>query len=150
MKRNKNAAERTGKVPVNPDHWSRSSRRSAIFWNPPAHYTDVHYRCARCGVSALFTATDQKEAFEGRKAYVWQRRKLCQGCWNARRQIEREIRIFQARWRANKRELERDKGFLGQWLELLERHPEYDGRTNHAGIRMLQRLLLIAAYCSGT
>ena len=127
--------------PVNPNHWSKASKRSVIFSIPPSHYENIHYQCARCGQSAVFTAVDQKLAFEGRKAYIWQRRTLCPECWSKRQSIERGIRKCQTRWRAHKQELQRDAGFLRQWLELLEIHPDYGGRKNHAGITMLRRLV---------
>jgi hypothetical protein len=131
--------------PVNPNHWSESSKRSAIFHIPPARYEDIPYQCARCGKGAVFTAADQKLAYEGRKAYIWQRRTLCIECWSRRQRIERGIRDCQTRWRANKRELQRDSRFLTHWLELLETHPDFGGCKNHAGIAMLRRLVAAPA-----
>jgi hypothetical protein len=131
--------------PVNPNHWSESSKRSGIFQTPPSHYEDIAYRCARCGEPAVFTAADQKLAFEGRKAYIWQRRVLCPECWGERQRIEHGIRECQTRWRDRKSELQRDREFLRHWLGLLERHPEYGGRKNHAGINMLRRLVAQSA-----
>ena len=130
---------------VNPNHWSESSKRSGIFHTPPPHYEVIPYQCAQCGKAAVFTAADQKLAFEGRKAYIWQRRTLCSECWSERRRIEQGIRECQARWRTDKRELRRDAGFLTRWLGLLETHPNYGGRKNHAGIIMLQRLVHASA-----
>ncbi len=127
--------------PVNPNNWSESSKRSLIFSLPPAHYEDISYHCVRCGRNAVFTAADQKLAFEGRKAYIWQRRKRCSGCWGERQRIMRGIHECQARWRAHKRELQSEAGFLRQWLGLLETYPDYGGRKDHAGISMLRRLV---------
>jgi len=127
--------------PVNPNHWSESSKRSGIFSIAPSHYEDIHYHCARCGLSAVFSAADQKLAFEGHKAYIWQRRTLCPECWRKRQRIELGIRECQARWRTHKPELQSDAEFLRQWLELLETHPDYGGRKNHAAITMLRRLV---------
>jgi hypothetical protein len=139
MKRTHSSSGR--KVAVNPNHWSESSKRSVIFMIPPAHYEDIQYRCTRCGKGAVFTAADQKLMFESRKAYIWQRRNLCPDCFRERRQIERDIRQCQSRWRDHKRESQRDTEFLRRWLGLLEKHPEYGGRKNHAGITMLQSLV---------
>ena len=109
---------------------------------PPPHYQDIHYKCARCRRDAVFSAVEQKVAFEGRKVYIWQRRSLCSECWSESRRIERRIRECQTRWRIDKRMLRRDSSFLRQWLELLEAHPNYGARKNNAGITMLRRLLI--------
>jgi hypothetical protein len=71
--------------PVNPNHWSTNSKRSTTFILPPSHYEDIHYKCARCNRDSVFSAIDPKLTFEGRKAYIWQRRNLCRECWSERR-----------------------------------------------------------------
>src|SRR5882724_11634650 len=81
--------------PVNPNHWSEESKRSMIFLSPPARYEDIHYQCMRCARPAVFTAVEQKLAFEGRKAYIWQGRTLCSQCWSERQRIEHDIRVCQ-------------------------------------------------------
>jgi hypothetical protein len=126
--------------PVNPNHWSEKSKRSVTFQVPPSHYEDVHYKCGRCRRDAVFTAVDQKLAFEGRKAHIWQSRTLCSECWSERRRIEHDIRGCQVRWRTDERQLQHDGEFLRRWLRLLESHPDYGRRKNHAGIAMLRRL----------
>jgi len=128
-------------VPVDANQWSEDSKRSYVFHSPPASYEDIKYHCSRCGKSAVYSAAEQKLAIEVRKAYIWQRRTLCPECWSARQRIERGIRECQSRWRTHKRELQRDAGFLRQWLGLLETHPDYGGRKNHSGVTMLRRLL---------
>ena len=128
-------------VPANPDHWSASSKRSLIFLAPPEQYEDINYHCTHCEKSAVFTAADQKLMFEHKKAYIWQRRYLCPSCFQDRRQIERDIRQCQTRWRDDKRKAQCDREFLLRWLGMLERHPEYGGRRNHAGLTMLRRLI---------
>jgi len=130
---------------VNPNQWSKSSKRSTIFHIPPSHYEDISYQCARCGENAVFTAAEQKLTFEGRKAYIWQRRVVCPDCWRERQRIERGIRECTTRWKAHKTELQRDAEFLRRWFELLQTYPNYGGRKNHAGIRMLRRLLDLSA-----
>jgi hypothetical protein len=130
-----------GRSPVDASQWSRSSKQSSAFRAPPITYEDIQYHCWRCGNTAVFPAAEQKKAFEVRKASIWQRRVLCPECWEQRLKLERDIRDCQTRWRTQKRELQRDRQFLGMWLELLETYPKFAGRANHASIRMLQRLL---------
>lgn len=46
----------------------------------PVSYMDEYYWCARCGAAAVFTALQQRHAYEVDKRYWLQRRKLCDGC----------------------------------------------------------------------
>lgn len=131
--------------PINAEHWSESSKCSSVFSVHPAQYEDIHYLCAKCGQSAVFTAIDQKLAYEVHKAYIWQRRKLCSKCWGEMQQIQRGIRNCQARWREHKQQLKQDIEFLRRWLGLLEAYPTYGGRPNPAAVVMLQRLMKAAA-----
>lgn len=132
-------------VPVDPEKWSESSKRSVIYDFPPKEYGDINYKCWRCEASAVFTAEEQKQAFERRKAYIWQRRYLCGTCFSERQALERNIRRHSAKWEAQKRQLQRDIAFLKEWLQLLEAHPRYGGKRNEANINMLRRLLEASA-----
>lgn len=127
--------------PVNKAHWSDASKRSISFLIAQSEYEDIHYQCLRCGRASVFSAIEQKIAYEERQVYIWQRRTLCGECWGERRRVERAIRDCQRRWRSKKAELRRDRTFLEPWLSLLELHPTLGGRRNHAGIIMLQKLI---------
>ncbi|HAV63877.1 MAG TPA: hypothetical protein DCY13_16120 [Verrucomicrobiales bacterium] len=128
-------------APVDSSKWSGKSQRLAEIQGAPRDYEDIPYSCWRCGQRAVFSAAEQKQAFEVRKAYIWQRRNLCPDCWRERLQIERGIAACQSKWRDQKRALKQDSEFLRIWLRLLEEHPAYGSRTNRAGINMLRRLL---------
>jgi hypothetical protein len=134
-------AEKTGRAPVDASKWSEKSKRSEEYHFPPAEYEDLEYKCWRCGAAAIFAAEQQREAFEVRQAYIWQRRILCPGCWKERCRIERAIRGYATRWKEDKRRLRSDAMFLQEWLALLGRAPEYALRKNVAIIAMLRRLL---------
>jgi len=72
------------KVPVNPEAWSESSKRSRSFSGEPGQsYTNEYYWCRRCAAPAVFTAEQQRDACEVRKRSIHQRRVLCDPCWKA-------------------------------------------------------------------
>lgn len=61
--------------------WSDASKRSRSY-EPDAtiHYFDEFYWCERCDAPSVFTAIQQKHAYEVEKRYLFQTRKLCDGC----------------------------------------------------------------------
>jgi len=75
-------------VPTAPEHWSDSSKQSYAYQSPPREYSDRHYTCRHCRKAAVFTGQEQREAYEARKAYIWQARVLCAECFATRMQIE--------------------------------------------------------------
>jgi hypothetical protein len=131
----------TGGLPADPANWSEASRRSvgAIF--PPRPYTDIEYVCWRCKRPDVFTAEQQKHAYEVRKAYIWQQRILCRECYRERQALEQEARVCRRRWADERRSLRSDLGFLRRWLTVLEALPEYKGTADRANIAMLWRLV---------
>ncbi len=108
---------------------------------PPNKYGDIHYECVKCDRASVFSAVDQKLAYEERQVYIWQRRSLCGECWNERRRVERAIRDCRNRWRDDKSSLRRDTAFLKKWLSLLELYPSFGARPNRAAIAMLLKLI---------
>jgi hypothetical protein len=129
------------RVPADPEQWSDSSRKSVAYEFGRDEYADIHYLCWRCGVPAVYSAEDQRIDYEVLKAYISQRRYLCTDCWQQRRALEKRIEEHNARWKTDKRNLERDTKFLREWLEDLEALPGYGGRPNKAHIGRLRRLL---------
>ncbi|WP_431256861.1 hypothetical protein ACQ86G_19460 [Roseateles chitinivorans] len=67
--------------------WSESSKRSRSY-EPDAtiRYFDEFYWCERCDAPCVFTAAQQKHAYEVEKRYLFQTRKLCDGCHALSRQ----------------------------------------------------------------
>jgi len=133
------------RVLVDATKWSAKSKQSAIVEFPPKEYEDIAYACWRCKKPSIYTAEDQRHAFEVRKAYIWQRRVLCAACWRERLRIERAIGKARASWKANRKVLKNDRRFLRNWLALLERARTYGSRPDTAGIAMLARLLAFGA-----
>ena len=128
-------------VPCDPERWSEESKRSVAFEFPPRPYRDKAYRCGRCGAPDVFTAADQKHAFEVRKANISQQRVLCGACHRERVRLEREAGDCRQRWAAERDALHGDPAFLRRWLAVLEALPGYGGATDEAAIGMLRRLV---------
>jgi hypothetical protein len=103
-------------------------------------YRDIEYQCSRCHRSAIFSAEDQKIAFEVKKASIWQRRHFCPACWSERLEIEGKISRCEAEWKSRKDQLQKDIPFLNGWLALLQLRPSYGASENTSAIAMLRRL----------
>jgi putative zinc ribbon protein len=132
---------KVAKLPVRVDaeRWSRSSKQSYSYVSPPRIYEDIYYECWRCGAADVFTAAEQKTAFEVKQAYIWQRRILCQSCFAKRRRLEQISRSHSKRWRESKSEVAKDRAFLEEWLIALEELPRYAARRNTANIAMIKK-----------
>lgn len=129
-------------APANPDLWSDSSKQSYAYQSSLHRaYTDRHYTCRRCKQAAVFTALQQREVYEVRKAYIWQDRVLCAECFATRMQIEAELRACARRWQADRAECQADTPFLLSWHGLLQQHVEYGGSRDEGNTRMLMALL---------
>jgi hypothetical protein len=136
---------RSSPVPVDAEAWSEDGKQSLIHQFPPAAYEDEFYQCIACGARSVFTALEQRETYEVRKAYIWQRRVLCKACWLLRRSLESELRACVSRWKSERVALRNDKLFLQRWLYVLHELPNYGRRRNNAIIRMLEHTLASGA-----
>lgn len=128
-------------VPAEPSKWSEASQRSvAAEWT--REYRDIEYSCWRCHTRAIFSAADQKHAFEVLKAPISQQRILCTECWSRSLVLARDINHCEQSWAESKLQLRQDKEFLSKWLQLLTEMEAYARyRPNTAIKRMLTKLL---------
>ena len=128
-------------IAADPTQWSRQSQQSvAVHFK--REYVDIGYACWHCGSACVFTAPDQKHAFEVRKASIDQRRMLCADCWSESHRTRAALAECDRRWACGKAALQRDAVFLERWLELLivlERYVAYKPDT--ARKNMLRKLL---------
>ena len=128
-------------VPCDPEQWSDDSKRSVAYEFAPEPYRDKAYRCWRCDAPDVFTAAEQKHAFEVRKAHIDQQRILCRACHREWVGLEREAGECRRRWASEDAALRRDPAFLRRWLVALERLPGYNGARDEANIVMLRKLV---------
>lgn len=128
-------------VPTNPEKWSSSSKQSYIYESAPTEYRDRHYKCWRCKKESVYTAEAQQEAYEIRKAYIWQTRKLCINCYRARVDLEKSLDECRQLWQSEKNKIHADYQFLIRWLGYLEAHAQYGGKSDKANIKMLKAFI---------
>ena len=128
-------------VPCDPECWSDESKKSVAYSFAPRPYRDKAYPCWRCRRTDVFTAADQKHAFEVRKVNISQDRALCGAChqeWVGLKRAAVECRL---RWVAERPALLRDPEFLRRWLAVLEALPGYRRAWDGANVVMLRRLV---------
>jgi len=68
----------------------------------------------------VFTALDQKYTYEVKNASINQGRRLCLECWAESHKIRAKLQECEEKWAQSKVSLQSDRGFLGQWLDLLK------------------------------
>jgi hypothetical protein len=137
----KRRAKPRANVAADPTQWSEQSRRSYAA-EYMTQYVDIKYFCWSCGEAEVFTAQDQKHAYEVEKRYFWQRRILCQKCWREATSIRKRLGEYRDRWSRSKASLAKDSQFLDLWLQdlkKLERYVPYKPDT--ARKNMLAKLI---------
>jgi len=126
-------------LPADPTLWSESSKRSYAIGYIQS-YQDIAYTCRGCNQNLVFTAADQKRAFEVDQVYIWYRPQLCEACHHKKQAILAMMNTYEARWKAQKREVQHDSAFLKEWLKLLIAYAQLGGPRNHSVIAMLHKL----------
>lgn len=128
-------------VAADPNQWSEQSKHSVAF-HFKREYVDESYKCWRCGTACIFTALDQKYTFEVKKASIDQRRKLCAVCWSESHHLRESLSEHDARWAAEKKNLQYNREFLSEWLALLTRWNEFAPyKQDVAKMNMLSKFL---------
>jgi len=140
QKTGKHAKTESTKIAAERNQWSESSQRSYAYIQ---FYVDIPWTCRGCGQAFVFTAQEQKQAFEIEKVYIWKRPVLCDACYNKKLRLAEKLSHYEARWKIHKQELSHDLPFLKEWLTLLGEYAQISGRRNHDMIAMLQKLILL-------
>lgn len=131
-------------VPVDTSQWSQASRRSMTCEPIGDHYSDRTLSCRNCRNAFVFSAQQQRETYEVRKAYIAQQRCLCPQCWPQRLQLVGELKRLRSRWASDRAGVKRDPQALRRWRELLAQAPRYGLRRDRAQCAMVDRLLAAA------
>lgn len=128
-------------VPADKSKWSESSKNSYSYESCIEGYADISYKCYKCGNCAVFTAQDQKEAFEVRKCYVWQRRNLCAACYDEFSALKTAIKNYEKLW-ASESDLSKSTApYIRDWFLALNMVPSFGKRANQAMITHLKKYL---------
>ncbi|MGL4666984.1 MAG: zinc-ribbon domain containing protein [Saezia sp.] len=131
------------RVPVDRAKLSEASQRSYGSYNE--YYEDIPYTCAQCSRPSVFTADEQKYAFEVQKRYMWQKQLLCVTCHEASKVLRAQHKKFAQQWIADKDRLQNDKQFMTDWLVLLEEFKPYRVKNRVAPEVMIYRLQKLLA-----
>ena len=132
---------RMKKVRINKKNYSDSSKNSVGHEFLGEYYEDIHYKCSKCYKPAVFSAQEQKDAFETRKEYMWAKRVLCHLCWKEMRSIKKELEVKDSFYIQNKEAVLQDREILENWLELLKQYAKYVKKSDTAKIGMLENAL---------
>ncbi len=128
-------------VTVEKDLWSESSRRSGDYLLIGDFYEDKPFSCRVCGANAVFTAEQQKYAYEVKKAHTWEQHLLCLECFEQRNTLIAEAATYAAEWARTKAQFRQKPAAIRRWKEVLEILPRFGVRKDSARIRMLAKLL---------
>jgi len=132
------------KVRLNKEGYSCSSKRSVGFDYLGEYYEDKRYQCKKCYKSTVYTAEEQKEAFEVKKRYMWQQRFLCGCCYNEMCSIRRELQEMEQHYCENREQIISDEKFLRKWLKLLVEYTKYCKKGNPSRVIFIKKTLGIA------
>lgn len=126
---------------INRNAWSEKSKRSYAYEMSDVFYEDIHFKCIKCKCNATFTAQEQKEAYEIKKQYISQKRKLCQQCFEEMLKLTFEIRDYQKRWASEPEANKSSATYLNDWHSALISISHYGKRKNYAIINMLSKYI---------
>jgi hypothetical protein len=107
-------------------------------------YEDITYVCRKCSKTAVFTGEEQKQSYEVKKNYIWQRHTLCGQCNAELYRLKVRNLALQERWTKEKKSLQRDFYFIGEWLSVIEQFPAYGSRVGGSMGARLKMLLASA------
>lgn len=127
---------------IHREQWSAASQRSLAFHSSAKVYEDRAYRCNRCAVQAVFTAAEQKRAYETEKQSIWCYRTLCQQCYGTFCRLKITHQQCQLQRQQNRAALASDVRFLTQWLAVMEALPSYRPQKKCSPMATLLRRLL--------
>lgn len=128
-------------VPADPQQWSKESKQSVAF-SLRREYVDISYHCRHCNALSVWTAQEQKDRFEVKKAYIFEHRTLCAACWVDSHRIHASLLECDEKWSVSKPTLRTDKLFLSRWLEQLLALEKYRShKPDTAKKKMLSKLI---------
>lgn len=130
--------QKSSTISVDRSQWSESSQRT---YTSISVYTDIAWRCRGCGQSFVFTAQEQKQAYEHEGVYIHWRPVLCDACASQAQSARDDLYRYEKRWKEDKQALQHDLSFLKRWLTALETHGRLTGHRSQTVITMLERLI---------
>jgi hypothetical protein len=129
------------KARINRNAWSEESKRSYAYLSNEAYYEDEKYNCYKCGKMAVFSAQEQKKAYEDEKRYIWQKRTLCPSCYANFKSIKSKISKFEQNFGSKLKDQSIDVSIIKEWLNMLKVLPLYGKPLDRAKVAMFEKML---------
>ncbi len=129
------------KARINRKAWSEESKRSYAYLSNEAYYEDEKYKCNKCGKIAVFSAQEQKRAYEEKKRYIWQKRTLCPSCYSKYKDIKSKMSYFEQNLGSKLKGQSIDSSIIKEWLNILKELPSYGKPLDSAKVAMFEKML---------
>ena len=125
------------KYKVDFNRYNRNSKNSYGLYLREGFYSNITYKCRACGKFDIFSAFEQKKAYENRQEYYEQMRVLCQDCWRSKRKLLKLAQQYEAEYCKDKAAKLKNLAFLLDWLNVLKEYKNFSYRYNHMRIKFL-------------
>jgi hypothetical protein len=129
------------KARINRNAWSEESKCSYAYLSNEAYYEDEKYKCYKCGKMAVFSAQEQKKAYEEDKRYIWQKRTLCPSCYLTYKNIKTKISYFEKQIGSKLKGRSIDSSVIIEWHSMLKELPTYGKPLDKAKLALLEKML---------
>ncbi|MBS9778179.1 MAG: hypothetical protein KGV50_05380 [Gammaproteobacteria bacterium] len=125
-----------GGLLVKRENLSTASQRS---YGVPDVYVDLKYRCQKCRAKCVFTAQEQKQVYEVKKANINKPRVYCSECYQELIRLITDTQKAEQQWIADKNNLAKDRLFLEHWLGLINKMSAFRTGINYSIKKMLEK-----------
>ena len=129
------------RVIIDRNAWSEESKRSYAYEYTNKYYEDIGYLCIKCSSGCTFTAEEQKETYEVKKRYIWQRRVLCNRCFKELQILEKKNQEYETQWSNEDKSSRCKVKYLEDWLHLINELPKYGKSKNHSKAEQLLKII---------
>ncbi len=126
-------------VSMDKESWSESSKNSFSYESCQGHYENIQYRCFKCKREAVYTAKQQKQDYEVKKAYIWQKRALCEGCYVALHALKQRLAEFEGLWAKENESTKDSASYIKDWVSCMELMPSYGKPINQGMVASLTK-----------
>ncbi|WP_348943990.1 hypothetical protein ABHF33_10865 [Chitinibacter sp. FCG-7] len=106
-----------------------------------SHYEGIRCYCKKCGLSFVFSAESQKNAFEVEHRYPGWLPTLCPMCSEQWERLKQDVIRFENLWESNHSQFASDQAFLKNWLASLQEAQKYGKKDFGSRICMLVKAI---------
>lgn len=127
-------------IPMDRSQWSHASKRSAGYYDSweyagnydskTTYYENLAFVCVKCGSPSIFSAEEQKYAYEVKKKFIRWFPTCCTACRQNLDALLAIDRQSQKLWNTDKESLKNDIVFLKSWLGTIKKIETYRKSAN--------------------